>query len=546
VLQPRSSLLLAENDSSSECDRVSSPSTLESDSASNSSPLTPESQLPSPNNAQDFSDYEVVEEEEYSKTSETFSRRKNSEQLCPCTVTTVDDVVFMTLSLGLRHGLSWETQVDILKMMGSIFPSVNIPQSKSTYIKDLFNKDHDINYHIFCDECHSYIGKRENTSVTSMTCLTCNRELKATNPSNSFVTLSIESQLKTFLQDEKFVNNILTFRFTRQCSPGELSDVYDGQVYKNLSSNGGILSSKFNFSYNFFVDGVAYKKSNKSIWPIYLTVNELPYDERSKYLILAGVYFMSKDPNESYFLKPFVQEANKLSSEGITWIYQRQSVNSKVIPLCFVADSVARYQMLNMQSFHAYYGCTFCYQQAESVRGRPKFILGAPAELRTNASWMKDLCELSKTYAHETTLENRVYRGVKGSCNLFNLEYFSIEHVVVDYMHACLQGAVKTHMEFLIEACGSDSAEQVWTGLDNIRMGKEHVVKTIDDRIKLIQFNTASRKKIQLLSQMNKSWKASEFRSWLLFYAIPCLTGLLKEKYVAHLAMLSNAMHLLL
>jgi len=324
-----------------------------------------------------------------------------------------------------------------------------------------------------------------------------------------------------------------------------LSDIFDGTVYKNLSSDGGILSSKFNFSYNFFVDGVAYKKSNKSIWPIYLTINELPYEERSKYLILAAVYFNNKDPNENYFLKPFVQEANKLSSEGILWIYQGQAVHSKVIPPCFVVDSVARFQMLNMQTFHAFHGCTFCYQQAESVRGRAKFTFGPAAELRTNDSWAKDLCEVYQR-SERTAPEDRVFRGVKSSCNLFDLKYFSIEHVVVDYMHACLLGTVKTHMEFLLEACGSDSALQVWTGLDNIRMGRSHVVTAIDKRIKLIQFNTASRKKIQLLSAMNQSWKASDFRSWLLFYAIPCLTCLLKEKYVAHLAMLSNAMHMLL
>lgn len=41
----------------------------------------------------------------------------NSEQetLCPCTKTTVTDVMLMCLVLGLRHNLSWEAQIDILK-----------------------------------------------------------------------------------------------------------------------------------------------------------------------------------------------------------------------------------------------------------------------------------------------------------------------------------------------------------------------------------------------------------------------------------------------
>jgi len=195
LLQPRSSLLLAGNDSSSQCDGVSSRSTLESDTAPNSPLLHPDS--PNPDCEQVSSDYEEVEEEGSSKRTEAFSRLKNSERLCPCTAVTIDDLVFMTLTLGNRHSLTWESQVDILQMFGSIFTGVKIPQSKTTYIKNLFNKEHDINYHVFCDGCHSYIGKRENRTGTSMTCTTCQKDLKVTNPSNSFVTL-LNLKLKPF------------------------------------------------------------------------------------------------------------------------------------------------------------------------------------------------------------------------------------------------------------------------------------------------------------------------------------------------------------
>lgn len=160
-----------------------------------------------------------------------------------------------------------------------------------------------------------------------MLCHFCSKKLLVTS-SNSFVTLSIKSQIENFLKDDKIVYNILNFRFNRQSSPDELSDIDDGQVYKELSSNQGILSSPFNFSYTFFTDGVAFGKSNKTIWPIYLTINELPYEERSKYFILAAVYVNSKDTNESYFLKPFVDEANFLSSEGISWDHEGRAVKS--------------------------------------------------------------------------------------------------------------------------------------------------------------------------------------------------------------------------
>ncbi|EEC09571.1 PrC protein, putative, partial [Ixodes scapularis] len=41
-------------------------------------------------------------------------------------------------------------------------------------------------------------------------------------------------------------------------------------------------------------------------------------------------------------------------------------------------------------------------------------------------------------------------------------------------------------------------------------------------------------------------WKASEWRGWLLHYAVPCLTGILPQRYLDHLCLLVNSVYLLL
>ena len=43
-----------------------------------------------------------------------------------------------------------------------------------------------------------------------------------------------------------------------------------------------------------------------------------------------------------------------------------------------------------------------------------------------------------------------------------------------------------------------------------------------------------------------KHWKASEYRSWMLFYSLPVLPGLLAEPYFSHYALLVAALHILL
>jgi len=109
-------------------------------------------------------------------------------------------------------------------------------------------------------------------------------------------------------------------------------------------------------------------------------------------MLLVGLYVGSKDPNQLTFFQLFVKEANKLSSEGFSWIYEGKEIVSKVIPLCAVTDSVARWQLLNMQSFHAFYGCTFCYEKQKKIgpRSRCFNVLSKRADERTVESTYQD------------------------------------------------------------------------------------------------------------------------------------------------------------
>lgn len=131
----------------------------------------------------------------------------------------------------------------------------------------------------------------------------------------------------------------------------------------------------------FLIDGAPVGNTKKSLWPIYVTINELPPEVRPKHMILVGLYYGSKEPNQLFFLKPFVDEANQLSRDCFTWLYNGCNVTSKVIPLIAIADSAARSKLLNMQAFGAYYGCTFCYQKTERTVKRRKFVIpDEPAE----------------------------------------------------------------------------------------------------------------------------------------------------------------------
>jgi len=446
--------------------------------------------------------------------------------------------MIMCLTLGLRHNLTWQAQVDILKMINAIYEDEKIPSTKYMYFNYIDKSGDYLKYHIFCPECERY-HDNTNDLPESVNC-NCGHIITVYS-SNYFVTIDLESQFKILFKNTSIVDSLLTYRFNRsKINDTALEDIYDGAEYKKYFDNGNILSHMYNFSYSFNTDGVPMGKScGKTIWPIYITINELPPKERRKHVLLAGLYIGEKDPNQNVFLQPFVEQANKLSLQGFHWNHNGKNVISKAIPLCAIVDSVARFQMLNMSGINSYYACTFCYQKAErTIKGQrfPPCIQKAPK--RTTESTRKNIEEMYKK--RNSTI--KYVKGVKGPTALLQLKFFNlIDGFVPEYMHCVLLGVIRLHTELLFDS----RYKKFWKTGDNDEIATKHIISAIDERFTNICALTSITRSVRSLTQIS-IWKASEWRSWLIFYCVPCLTGLLKKKYLKHLAMLSKAINILL
>jgi len=81
--------------------------------------------------------------------------------------------------------------------------------------------------------------------------------------------------MNLFYIDVHFVN-LLQHRFIRQAqaSTNNMQDIYDGEIYREKAT---FFSSRFNISFTLNYDGAPkFKSSNMQIWPIQLSINELP------------------------------------------------------------------------------------------------------------------------------------------------------------------------------------------------------------------------------------------------------------------------------
>ncbi|XP_057335688.1 uncharacterized protein LOC130674388 [Microplitis mediator] len=438
----------------------------------------------------------------------------------------------MTLLLGAEDSLTWKTITAILSLINSLFENDVLPTSKHKLFKLLQLNEDILSYHLFCEECFHYFGAQKRFDKKELACENCKNN-KKTPDISYFLTFDVSSQLKTVLEEPE-VQHILLERFQKveeNVEKNKLRSMSDGQVYKKLSTINNPLSNKYNFSYTFNTDGCQPSKSSKiSIWPIYAIINELPPKLQSKHMIMAGLWVNQKEPDMHLFLKPFIQQANELTDKGVQWKLENEIITSKFIPLCSVVDSVARCKILNMKQYNGTYGCTFCEHPTERVDNCAKYPISAVVPpSRTDESIKKNM-----VLAVEVQYGKDV-RGVWGPSPLMILKYFNIvDGISPDYMHCILLGVTQQHTEILLSSFGEE-----------YYVGNPNQVEAINTKLMSFKHPTCITRSPRNITE-RKMWKATEWRSWLLFYSLISLKGVLPQKYLEHLALLAEAVSTLL
>ena len=91
-----------------------------------------------------------------------------------------------------------------------------------------------------------------------------------------------------------------------QTNCGVMKDVWDGTILQRLSAPGHFFSLKTNLALSLNTAGVPlYKSSTWSLWPVFLTILNLPASIRMKAenVLLAGLWYgPCKPPISSYWI----------------------------------------------------------------------------------------------------------------------------------------------------------------------------------------------------------------------------------------------------
>lgn len=103
-----------------------------------------------------------------------------------------------------------------------------------------------------------------------------------------------------------------------------------------------------------------FKSSKYSVWPIFLSINELDYKIRRKHTILVGLWFGLSKAKFATFMKPLLPQLNELGRKELAWKHKDEIYKSCVLFPIVALDSAARCVLQGVKQYNGEHSCTYC------------------------------------------------------------------------------------------------------------------------------------------------------------------------------------------
>ena len=297
-----------------------------------------------------------------------------------------------------------------------------------------------------------------------------------------------------------------------------------------MTTNDRFFSSPENLALSVFTDGVPlFKSSPVSLWPVYLVILNLPAKVRmkSQNVILCGLWVGPIKPVMKLLLEPIMTHLRRLCSVGLAFTTPNgalTNIRTKVVLGIF--DLPAKAAVLNAKQFNGKYGCAVCIHPGKRLENGARVYLPGTYNIRTHEHYLDS--------AEKAVISNTAVFGIVGHSPLSSNLDLPVS-IPVDYMHAVLEGVVRTMMRFWFDSR--------YHGLP-CYIGRS--VSQIDSMLVKQRPPTEFTRAPRSIEKHMKYWKASELRQWLLYYSLPLLLPHLPSLYWHHYALLVCAIHILL
>lgn len=265
-----------------------------------------------------------------------------------------------------------------------------------------------------------------------------------------------------------------------------------------------------------------FESSKCSIWPIYVTLNEIPLSQRFKSAITTALWCGLQKPEMSVFMEVFVQAINNLSTAGIICKIKGVERCIKIYALLACVDSQARSPMTGSSQYNANYGCDWCLHKGQHFAGSMRYPYQFPLPReRDRASTIE--------HAREALDTGTRFFGIVTASPLLTLKNFDIiKGFAPDYMHFALIGVVQQVTGYILRHLTKSDVEFINNAFQNIKAPRRigRLTRSLEHR---------------------GFWKAKEYENWALYYSIPLISFVFQNNLILkHWALLVDALHICL
>jgi len=115
-----------------------------------------------------------------------------------------------------------------------------------------------------------------------------------------------------------------------------------------------------------YTDGVSLSdSSNVTLWPMELTICQLLFDLRFRFVLICGIWVDSSKPLLNTYLLPFVKELQNLYENEVKWIHPQSKLEftSRVSAPGFCRDAPVRAQVQQVSQHGGRHCCNMCEQK---------------------------------------------------------------------------------------------------------------------------------------------------------------------------------------
>lgn len=258
------------------------------------------------------------------------------------------------------------------------------------------------------------------------------------------------------------------------------------------------------------IDGIPlFKSSQTTFWPILCRVTNIKASTPFMVSVYCGT---GKPPNCGNYLAPFLEEVHRLTANGM----MLKGIHVSVILTSMVCDAPARSFVKAITGHTGYHACERCNQKGRYVAGRVTFPrLHAP--LRTDSSFR------SQDDEHH-------HNGVSP---FTSLDVNMVKFFPTDYMHLVCLGVMRRLLKnWVCQGYGKRLS----------RLQRNQLNDSLRESAKA--FPTYFQRKPRGTEELDR-WKASEFRTFLLYVGPVVLKSILPDALYNHFLLLHVALRIL-